>query len=739
MAHLWAGVGNTMTKTKTKTKRKKPSTVTRAYLNRKLKAMAKSQAQQVVDIQAEAQRAKEVAYKQGFNEGGNDEPALSWGSRGYRRSKATFRDESSTSQEAAAERMYRLWATNPMAKAMLEIKAEYVWGDGPLIQGDTDEIQELLDAHWKDSVNKWPEKGLVRVRDLSMYGELIMEAFVNKVTGRVRWGIIDVIEVEDIITNAENREEIIAIRTKQIALDDGGATIPPRLLKIITTDEETGQLAGVREVERYGNRLTEAREIISRDRRQWQVLKKNKPSDKFDTGWSNVRLRETCKGRAWRVSESESIVNRRGRRIGGITYEDRRGQEINGEPYDGQCFFFRVNTTSLGMRGRPDLLSLIDWLDKWDQLFYDFLDHAALLKDFVWDQLVTGGGDKPLVDFQNDFIVSQSQSGKVYTHNENVTLKPLNPDLKGADFDAMIQPLLQMLAGGARLPVHFLGSGGDANLATATAMSSPTHKGFATRQGIVKRMLTEMLQFVIDSAVAAGRLDEEVVVKDEQNVDAGDSEAALDEIIAQGKTDADASEVVLARDAFTVEMPAISEKDTAAAATVFAAVANAVTTLVQQGLMDNKIAVTFLARVAEMLDVDVDIDDWLERLEKLPDFDPRKEDALAGLLEGDGDADAEALQGAMQSEQQLAQPEVVLTPSMVQGALTVVKEVGDGTIDPDSGRNTLMILFGITKENAEKLLGVEVDDVTTNGTSGKFVDRLQAIINEGARKEPKGE
>ena len=661
-----------MAKTKTKTKRKSSPTVTRRYLNDKLREIAKKQERIVVEMQAEADKRAAESYKQGFGEGGNDEPPLTWGNYGYRSSKTTFRDESSTSQEAAAERMYRLWATNFVAKPMIEIKAEYVWGDGPLIQGETDEIQKLLDDHWKDSVNKWPEKGLVRIRDLSMYGEWIAEAFVNKRTGRVRWGVIDVIEVEDIITNAENREHIIAIRTKQIALDDGGTTIPPRLLKVIAVDEETGRLVGVREINRAAPRAYEAGEITwrGRPRVNFKVVEKNSPTKEFDSGWSNVRLEETCYGRSWRVSEGHD----------GNIYNDRIGEEINGIPYDGQCFFFRVNTTSLGMRGRPDLLALIDWLDRLDQLFYDFLEHAALLKDFVWNQTVETSGDKTLKDFQDDFIAAQSQSGKVFTHTQNVTLEPLNPDLKAADFDAMIQPLMERLAGGARLPVHFLGSGGDANLATATAMSSPTHKGFATRQGIVKRMLIEMLQFAIDSAVAAGELDAMVVVKDEKDTKQGDVDAMLDGMIEQDDTveaNTAEAELIPARDAFTVEMPAISEKDTAAAATVFVSVATAVTTLRQMELMDDKIAVTFLAKVAEMLDVDLGIDDWLERLEGLIPRGSGDEGPLFGLLDGDDEEDAAALGKAMS-------------------------------------------VNGIA-----------------NGTTA--IDKLSAIVNEGAHEDPKGE
>jgi hypothetical protein len=228
------------------------------------------------------------AYISGFNDAADDEPPYTFGgktmSRGYRRVRATIRDESGTSQEAAIERSYRQYATNPLAWAIANLRTDYVWGDGPTIRAENDDVQAVIDDHWNDRVNNWPIKGSQRVRDLGLYGELFIESFVRPQDGRVRLGAIDASEIDEIITDPENREEIIAIRLKA-----GGET-GGRLLKVIIEDEE-GKLRGVINREMAAARRYEADSLVRREGRAWRVVEVNQKTDKFQSGWSNVRAR----------------------------------------------------------------------------------------------------------------------------------------------------------------------------------------------------------------------------------------------------------------------------------------------------------------------------------------------------------------------------------------------------------------------------------------------------------------
>lgn len=573
------------------TARTRSRTVTRATHQRALRALRREMDALRADMASESQKRARAAYWSGY-EDAEDEPHTTFAGRsirrGYRSMRVSIRDETSTSQEAAIERSYRQYASNPLAWAIYNLRADYVWSDSPTVTADDKQVQEVIDKHWHDDVNDWEGKGHQRVRDLSMYGELVLEAFVRYDgilgDGAVTLGAIDAAEIAQIITDPDNRDDIVAIRLKGIAGEEHNRG---RILKVIRTDPETGRLVGVKRSTFVAARQYEAGEVIGQ---RWRVTEANQSSDQFASGWGNVRVAKCCYGKAWKVSEASA----------GIMAQDTTGEMVNGQPYDGQCFYIAVNRTSIGMRGRPDGLAEIDWLDRLDQMFFDFLEHAALLKDFVWDHTVKTPDEKVVIQ-QSQKLLASMRSGGLYSHNENESLEPKNPDLKSGDWDTLYNTVMNFIAAGARIPVYMLGSGGDANLATATAQGSPTYRGFLTRQGIVKRMLTRILQYVIDCAVEAGELDEWIEVIDENG---------------EPKVDKRGRPIrKQARNAFTVQMPEISPKDTAAAATVFSAVSAAVSGLYVSKLVPLQTAVEIIARAAELLGVEIDIDKVVEALQ----------------------------------------------------------------------------------------------------------------------------
>jgi len=621
--------------------KRKPTTVTRAYLTRTVKSLRR----EMDTLRTDAEKRIKAAYWSGMNDG-EDEPPQTFGGKPIRhgyRARITIRDETQTSQEAAIERSYRQYATNPLAYAIANTRTDYVWGDGPVITAENEDVQAILDTHWYDDTNDWEGKGAQRVRDLGLYGELFIEAFVRWDgvigDGAIKLGAIDPAEVDQIVTDADNREEIVAVRLKAVANEPQQRG---RLLKIVCIDPETGRLHGVKSSSFAVNRGHESGDMISRSRRRWRVTETNRQTDKFASGWSNARATEVCRGRAWRVSEAH----------GGIMYQDHEGELVKDIPYDGQCFMAQVNKTSIGMRGRPDGLAELDWFDRFDQMFFDFLEHAALLKDIVWDHLVQGADEK-IIDKENKKLVASLRAGGIWSHNEGQTLTPQNPDLKGADWASLHDVILSFIAGGARLPVYMLGSGGDANLATATAQGSPTYRGFETRQGVIRRILIRILQYQIDCAVEAKRIPEYVEVMDENG------EPKVDKLGLPLK--------VLARDAFAVQMPEISPRDTAAAATVFSAVATAITSLYSMKLLPLQTAVELEARAAELLGVEIDVDKVVAALQAPTDMS-----GLADALDKAGDMGAPGGNG-----QEPGADLSALLASMNQSARQEPKENGE--------------------------------------------------------------
>jgi hypothetical protein len=62
------------------------------------------------------------------------------------------------------------------------------------------------------------------------------------------------------------------------------------------------------------------------------------------------------------------------------------------------------------------------------------------------------------------------------------------------------------IAGGAGIPVYWLGGGEGLSRATALEMGTATYKNLKTRQQYLTYIVTQILDYVLDQAVIAGRL-----------------------------------------------------------------------------------------------------------------------------------------------------------------------------------------------------------------------------------------
>lgn len=174
----------------------------------------------------------------------------------------------------------------------------------------------------------------------------------------------------------------------------------------------------------------------------------------------------------------------------------------------GDVFFFRINHVSNQPHGNSDLLPIIDWLDTYDQLLFRVNERVQLLVSVVWDILVKGASEKQLKDLMKKY--GPVRAGMNRWHNEKMEISAIVPELGSAEIVPMVKLFLQHIATGAGYPEHYLGEGGDVNLATARAMGTPTIRRLETRQLYVKEIFRQIFDFVIDQAVLHGRLDENI-------------------------------------------------------------------------------------------------------------------------------------------------------------------------------------------------------------------------------------
>jgi len=230
-----------------------------------------------------------------------------------------------------------------------------------------------------------------------------------------------------------------------------------------------------------------------------------------------------------------------------------RTQRIRAEFEDGDAFYISVNDLSAGSRGRSDLLHLADWLDLYDQFLFGEAERYKHLRAFVWDLTLKNADPATVAKRAREFAVPRS--GGAYVHNDSETLEPKTPELKAQDTSIGARLVRNHLLGGATLPEHWFGGGGDINRSTAAEMGEPTFKVLAMRQRIWKHALESMGRYVLFRQAAA----------DGKKVDWADPawapEAVFPELVSDDvKGSAQAMQQVVAACGLAIERGLLSEK-----------------------------------------------------------------------------------------------------------------------------------------------------------------------------------
>jgi hypothetical protein len=163
---------------------------------------------------------------------------------------------------------------------------------------------------------------------------------------------------------------------------------------------------------------------------------------------------------------------------------------------DGECFYFTINALSNGRRGRSDLLAQADWLDAYEQFLFGEIDRNNFLRAFLWD--VTLKGATPAEVEARAKQIAAPAPGSVRVHNDAETWETVTPDLKAVDAAEAARLFRNHILGGATMPEHWSGGGGDVNRATGESMSEPTFKMYSMRQREWKNILEQVARFVIN-------------------------------------------------------------------------------------------------------------------------------------------------------------------------------------------------------------------------------------------------
>jgi hypothetical protein len=521
-------------------------------------------------IEGRVSRARDSAYQEGFSDGraseaardGEDEPKPAMtGGWGYRTARTTRRDLATATQQRAIELSYQFYRTHPLAHRFIELGVCFVWGEGFTVASGSEDVEEVVKRFWAGHANNFPLKGGKRVRELALAGEQLYQAFVNDKTGRVTLGAIDPARIVEVVCDEENSEHKIAVKV------DAGPGRRHILLRIIQEEDDEETMAS------YAT----------------------PPKDEEEDGEEQEGRFGRCFGRAWRRVEGQGDVP---------------GKRVTDVPYDGLCFYFTVNDFLHSTRGCPDLLPILDWLDRFDQMFFDELERISFQRAFIYDVTVEGGPED-VKRRRLELAVAPPRPGTVLVHNQGEKWQAVSPAIGSGDFSIVLRQLRLLMAAGMGYPEHFLAEGDTTNKATSEAMGVPTIKMLSARQAEVKAMCELMLRFAVDMAVEHGMCPAQVQVKKED-----------------GKT-----ETVAAREAFTVAVPELVTKDNQMVTQSLVQLGQAYAALRAEKLLPDRAALELLAITLQQAGVRLDVDKALEALEQAEE--EAKEKWLA-IMSGQG-------------------------------------------------------------------------------------------------------
>lgn len=411
------------------------------------------------------------AYESGIEDSEDEPPEGTLASRGYQAARAGVMRQGAVNFGQAMNAAWQLWQMNPVARRYLEIKRDYIIGQGVTPMTNDKDLQAILDDFW--ITNRMDEHVGEFAHQLFLFGIQVWPLYVRQSDGKIQIGYFDPSQVETVIPDPNNALNFRAVVLKERTTMNAWETSHGKqVYRIVQSDDE-----GVK------------------------VLAANaKPDD-----WEPAMLK------AFGANE-----------------------------YAGDCLYTRVNAVSNQAMGLSDLVALADWLDQLDETLFSLGEREQMAGYFNFDVTMTGATPDVLRARQAELKLNPPRRGSVNLHNENETWECTAPDLKQAASIETVNEQLAFILGGMGIPVHWYGKGDETNRATAQAQGDPTWRSLQHAQRVVRDALVELLEVVRDQAIASGKY--------------------------HPSEDADT--------AITLDMPAMTNKDTAAISASLAQIAN---------------------------------------------------------------------------------------------------------------------------------------------------------------------
>lgn len=148
-------------------------------------------------------------------------------------SQVANRDLTPATQSRMREMAVYSWEQHRISNRLIELPIAFILGDGVTIECDDPDAQAWLDAWWSDPITRMDLNIEKRMRELALFGEQVIIAFVRDVDGHVRHGALDPTMIGQVVLDPDNAALPIGIevsaaggaRTYRIILDGDDAEL----------------------------------------------------------------------------------------------------------------------------------------------------------------------------------------------------------------------------------------------------------------------------------------------------------------------------------------------------------------------------------------------------------------------------------------------------------------------------------------------------------------------------------
>jgi len=163
---------------------------------------------------------------------------------------------------------------------------------------------------------------------------------------------------------------------------------------------------------------------------------------------------------------------------------------------------YAVNRPLGALLGEGDLTTMIPWLQRYSRMLEDRVRLHWAMRAFLWVVTVPAGK----IRTKQEQYRLPPEPGSIVVKDEAEKWEVYAPTLHGADASHDLKAVRGMIDAGSGYPPHWRGEAADANLATATAMQSPTERHLLRRQQYFAFMLQDIVYHAYQRAAELGRV-----------------------------------------------------------------------------------------------------------------------------------------------------------------------------------------------------------------------------------------